>query len=67
MGTRSNPRYARSFLCAGCGLREGHVAPVYAKLVARSVFAVKHNDFGTFSLKILSGAIGAYGCLLGTF
>ena len=35
--------YARSFLCAGCGNGEGHVGPVYAKVVARVVFAVKLN------------------------
>ena len=57
--------YVRSFLCAGCGNGEGHVAPVYAKWLARSVFAVKHNDFGTFYIKILSGALGGSGCLLG--
>ena len=55
----------RSFLCAGCGLGEGHVAPVYTKWLARSVVAVKHSDFCTFYIKILSGAIGGSGCLLG--
>ena len=43
-----------SFLCAGCGNGEGHVAPVYAKPSVAPVYAVKHNDFGRFSLKILS-------------
>ena len=57
--------YARSFLCAGCGNGEGHVAPVYAKRTVARVFAVKHNDFGTFYIKILSGALGGSGCLLG--
>ena len=54
-----------SFLCAGCGNGEGHVAPVYAKRSVAPVFAVKHNDFGTFYIKILSGALGGSGCLLG--
>ena len=56
-----------SFLCAGCGNGEGHVAPVYAKWSVAPVYAVKHNDFGRFSLKILSGALGASGWLLGAF
>ena len=54
-----------SFLCAGCGNGEGHVAPVYAKWLLVFVFAVKHYDFGTFSLKMASGALGASGCPLG--
>ena len=56
--------YARSFLCAGCGNGESHVASVYAKWLVRSVFAVKRNDFGTFCIKILSKALGGSGCLL---
>ena len=40
--------YVRSSLCAGCGLCEGHIAPVYAKLIARAVFAAKQSGFGTF-------------------
>ena len=70
------PLYARSLLCAGCGLGEGHVAPVYAKVVARVVVAVKHNCFNTFCIKDASGPLGASwvslgaswlppGCLLG--
>ena len=50
---------ARSFLCAGCGLGQEHVAPVYAKRLPAPVVAVKHYDFSTFSLKIISGALGA--------
>ena len=38
--------YVRSFLRAGCRNGEGHVAPVYAKVVARVVFALKLNGFG---------------------
>ena len=60
-------RYARSFLCAGCGLREGHVAPVYAKLVARVVFAVKHYGFGIFFMKDCSGPLAASWVSLGAF
>ena len=54
-----------SFLCAGCGNGEGHVAPVYAKWSPALVFAVKLNGFSRFSLKIASGALGAFGCPLG--
>ena len=54
-----------SFLCAGCGNGEGHVAPVYAKWSPALVFAVKLNGFSRFSLKMASGALGASGCPLG--
>ena len=56
---------ALSFLWAGCGNGEGHVAPVYAKWSPALVFAVKLNGFSRFSLKIASGALGAFGCPLG--
>ena len=56
---------ALSFLCAGCGNGEGHVAPVYAKWSPALVFAVKLNGFSRFSLKMASGALGASGCALG--
>ena len=51
--------YARSFLCAGCRLGEGHVAPVYTKLLARAVFVVKHDGFNKFSIKFASGPLAA--------
>ena len=57
--------YARSFLCAGCGNGEGRVAPVYAKVVTRVVFAVNLDGFGRFYVKMSPGALGASGCLLG--
>ena len=59
------PVYGRSFLCAGCGLGEGHAAPVYAKVVVGVVFAVKQNGFDTLCIKDLFGALGASWCLLG--
>ena len=59
------PVGALSFLCAGCGNGEGHVAPVYAKWSPAVVFAVKLNGFSRFSIKMVSGALGASGCPLG--
>ena len=53
------------FLCAGCGLGEAHVAPVYAKHSLAPLFVLKHNGFDTFYVKNLSGAFGASGWLLG--
>ena len=57
--------YVRSFVCAGCGRGEGHVAPINAKVVARVVFATKGNGFRTFCIKDPLGALGASWCLLG--
>ena len=54
-------RHALSFLCAGCGNGEGHVAPVYAKRSLAQLLTVKLSGFGTFWLKTLSGAFGASG------
>ena len=56
---------APSFLCAACGLGEGHVAPVYAIVSARVVFGVNLDGFGRFYVKMSPGALGASGCLLG--
>ena len=57
--------YGRSFLCTGCGLGEGHVAPVCAKVVARIVFAVKHYGFNTFCIKDAFGPLAASWVSLG--
>ena len=54
-----------SFLCAGCGNGEGHVAPVYAKWSPALFFAEKSYGFSRFPFKIASGALGASGCPLG--
>ena len=56
---------ARLLLLTGCGLGEGHVAPVYAKWSVAVVFVVKLNGFGRFYFKNLSGVLGASGWLLG--
>ena len=60
---------AASSLCAGCGLAEGHVAPVYAKRSLVSLFDVKHLWFflhftSKTSLEALV-PLGASGCPLG--
>ena len=65
LGFRSVRACGDSFLCAGCGNGEGHVAPVYAKWSPALVFAVKLNGFSRFSFKMPSGALGAFGCPLG--
>ena len=56
---------ALSFLCAGCGNGEGHVAPVYAKHSFALTLVVKHNGFRKLYLSMSSGALGSSGCLLG--
>jgi hypothetical protein len=56
---------ALSFLCAGCGNGEGHVAPVYAKWSVALSFAVKLDGCSRFPFKIASGPLGASGCPLG--
>ena len=60
--------YARSFLCAGCGNGEGHVAPVYANLLGRVVFTKNSMVFCDFALQTCLAswwAPGVSGCLLG--
>ena len=64
--------YVRSFLLASCGLGEGQVAPVYAKVVTHVVFAPELDDFFAFGLADLSGLLagslvspGAFWVLLG--
>ena len=40
--------YVDQLLCAGCGLGDGCVAPVYAKWSVISLSTEKHNGFGMF-------------------
>ena len=58
---------ARSFLLLFTVLGACQVAPVYTKRSVAPLYAIKHHDFGTFSFKILSGALGASGWLLDAF
>ena len=51
--------YGRPLLSLCCGLGEGHVAPVYTKVVARVGFGFKTNGFDTFYLKDLSVLLAA--------
>ena len=41
-------RCGDQLLCAGCGLGDGRVAPVYAKCSVISLSTEKHNGFGIF-------------------
>ena len=51
-GCGSNSRfYGDQLLCAGCGDRDGRVAPVYAKWSVISLSTEKHNGFGIFYFK----------------
>ena len=59
------PRLRCSFLCAGCGNSEGHVAPVYAEVLVHGFFAVKHNGFSVFCIKDHSGPLAASWLSLG--
>ena len=58
------PLYGRLLLSPGCGLGEGQVAPVFAKVVARVISSVKLYDFNTFSLKDAFGLLAAKTAIL---
>ena len=55
----------RLFLLTGCALGACHLCHSQLKQVFAVVFVVKLNGFCRFYFKILSGAFGASGCLLG--
>ena len=56
--------YVRPLLSPCCGLGEGQVAPVYAKVVAHVVFVVKRTGFDPFYLTDPSGLpAGSWVCL----
>ena len=51
--------YVCELLCAGCGLGEGRVAPVYAKRRVAQLSMKKHICFSTFCLQDPFGLLGA--------
>ena len=59
------PPHAGQLLCAGCGDRAWCLRPSRTKWPVAPLLTEKHNGFGTFSFKILSGALGGSGRLLG--
>ena len=54
-------------MCAGCGLGDGQIAPVYAKVVVRVTFVEERNGVNTFRLKDSSGPLAAFWVSLGAF
>ena len=55
MLTQMFHNFAEQLLCAGCGLGQGHDAPVHAKRSLAPPLTEKDNGFGTFSFSSTSG------------